>query len=384
MAVSLPADTANAAYAPAILQAVQNGDFNVTWGTVTSEYKGHKAVFRVFADALKMDVVDPNGVTYPNIRISVSAYLQQQIADVLECNLLTPKLADMLWLQRNVTLVPTPRVITSLTKYMISNSQAIDAQIAAQGNPSGIIQTVGKHWVIDASETNHPTKAENYGWHFSKSFGGSAWAACASDPTNPNCREIQDPGWFHDNKHLDYSQTCILVSRLCMLDGVQTDINTILSDASLAPLASHNGVIHYLRQPGVPVLSPLVKKPPCVGPGCPTLVSWGGDMSEFSSGPDWKAVAFSAGALVLVVGGFFGGLALLGGVHRRSPGARMREGLIAADPISPYVFDYRGTKTVIEKKRSGWCFKAGKTSRCEKSFRNAVVAAKNLVDADLV
>lgn len=453
MAVSLPADTANAAYAPAILAAVQAGNYVVSWGTVTSTYKGHTAQFRVFSDAMKMDVAGPDGVVHSNVRISVSAYLEQQIADVLGCSLLTPKLADMLWEQRNVTLLPTPRVITSMTNWMVTNSQAIDAQLSAQGNPVGICQTVGKHWVIDASETQHASKGENYGWHFAKSFGGSVWAACASDPTNQNCREIQDPGWFHDMHHLDYSQTCCLVSRLCMLDGVQVDIHSILSDAALAPLASHNGVITYLRQPGVPDISGAAKP---AGPGTNVSFLVEGEPNPTMATTDWNAVAWSAGAITLVIGGFFVGLSLAEKAHKNpiltnsiewrvgknsyvgrglltgaryeiiptvlrrkdgkpavywtlhengeqigdgstdteelrviadnfeqatAPTQPMSMSREANEPISPYVFDYRGVKTVITKKRSKWCYGKGKT-QCASSFRDAVVTVKNAIDAD--
>jgi hypothetical protein len=41
-----------------------------------------------------------------------------------------------------------------------------------------------------------------------------------------------------------------------MIDGVVRDIVDVLSDADLAPLVSHEGVIGW-RQPGVAQLQPL-------------------------------------------------------------------------------------------------------------------------------
>jgi hypothetical protein len=191
----LPADTKDKNYAPLILSLVEKGEHDApVWLPVTSTIKDHTAVFYVMSDALSIE----------GVRVSVSATLEQQIADTLGASLLTPKLADLAFMQRGACkLLPTPRVISSKTADMITNSEAIDTQLAAQGNPTGIKQTVGKHWTICNALALHPNKAVNYGWHFVKSFGGQRWAPCVSAP-NTDCRVIQDPGWFHDRTHIDY------------------------------------------------------------------------------------------------------------------------------------------------------------------------------------
>ena len=110
----------------AILQRITDGTFDpIQWATINSSIKDHTGEFQVFTDALKID----------GVRINVSAELEQKIADILECSLLTPKLADMIWEQRQVTLTPSPQPIASSTQAMIDHSGRIDAQLEALGNP---------------------------------------------------------------------------------------------------------------------------------------------------------------------------------------------------------------------------------------------------------
>lgn len=234
-----------------ILEQVQNGNYSAKWAWVKSTNGTSTAYFRVMSDALEVD----------GTRINVSARLEQQIADVLGCMLLTPKLADMIWMQRALTLIPYPRQITSSTQAMIEHSGKIDSGIAATGqDPDSLICTVGKHWVLDKALNSHPGKAENYGWHFAgASFQGITGEVCASlikDPaTGMYYRLIQGCGWAHDISHVDYSQTCVLVRKKCLVEGNRMNLSDVLSDATLAPLVSHNGVTTIFRQPGVPELS---------------------------------------------------------------------------------------------------------------------------------
>ncbi len=228
----------------AILDAVRKGSVVVKWAAINTEIAGHKATFTVFADALMMD----------GVRVNVSATLEQQIADLLSCSLLTPKLADEVWLQRKVAILPSPQPISASTQAMIDHSKRVDALIAQAGGGDGIISTVGKHWVIANGLETHKGKAENYGWHFPGStFIGQSFEGAVTPPG----RVIQGQGWAHDPSHVDYSQTCVLVQRKCKVDGVSMDIQKVLQDPELAGLASHEGVVRVLRQPGVAPLKPL-------------------------------------------------------------------------------------------------------------------------------
>jgi hypothetical protein len=228
-----------------ILSAVQSGGFEASFSEVLSVHGDHEARFWIFSDALKVG----------GVRVNVSADLQQRIADLLSCSLLTPFLADLAWLRRGATLTPHTRPITSLTSAMVDHSRLIDEDLAKLGQPSGVVSTVGKHWVIDDEMLGHPNKTENYGWHFpGQSFGGSAWSAAASSlkEGGHGLRLIQGRGWAHDKSHVDYSQTCVLVSRTCVVDGLRKRLEDVLGDPGLAWHASHSGPMRTFRQPGVP------------------------------------------------------------------------------------------------------------------------------------
>src|SRR5208282_4634714 len=156
----------------AILDAITKGNFTAKWGTIKSEIPGHTAEFTVLGDALMID----------GVRINVSATLEQQIADLLSCSLLTPKLADIIWMQATVVIPPSPQPISSSTEAMIAHSKRIDALIAHVGG-KGNISTVGKHWVICNGLETHKGKAENYGWHFNGAkFDGQTFEPAVTPP----------------------------------------------------------------------------------------------------------------------------------------------------------------------------------------------------------
>lgn len=290
----------------AILAAVQAGNYSVSWATIASAATGpsgttHNATFRVFADALKIG----------GVRITVSAYLQQTLADMLGCSLLTAKLMDLIFSQRDLTLLPHTQVPDSTmvsTKIMVAQSQWIDAQIPS--DTRGIIQTLGKSWLIDNLFVTQPAtagKAINYGWHMTSStFQGTTWPKSV---TLPNVYTIQNRGWAHAPQEVDYSQNCILVARDCIVDGLPADLQAVFQNPELAPLANADGVLKVLRQPGVPQ-APLVRSPPCTGADCPDLVDW---IQE----PTLQAASLAPIALLMAAGGFLGGLALERSGRRR-------------------------------------------------------------------
>jgi hypothetical protein len=232
-----------------MLDAISDGRGEATYADITIEEGGHTLVCHVFADAFKID----------GVRINVSAELEQQIADLYSCYLLTPKLADLVFLQRATTLVPLPMPITSSTAAMISESQKIDAAASKASYSEGILQTVGKHWCLSNKLWKKPGFAVNYGWHFLEgSFGMKGERAVTLASQNGhNLLVIQGPWQAHNYRHSDYSQNCVLVSRSCLLDGNEVDLGEILQDPSLAPLVSTEGPLQGLRLPGVTELDPL-------------------------------------------------------------------------------------------------------------------------------
>lgn len=237
-----------------ILEYVRSKKVTFSLVTITSEYNGHKGEFQVFEDALKID----------GVRVNVTADTQQQIADLLGCVLPTAKLYDLMWLECNHKIPPHPRPITSSTQAMIDHSKQIDEDLA-KTNAQGLKSTVGKTWIIHNSLASKPGKACNYGWHFEGvTFKGIKGHLVESKLKNPNTndyiRVIQPASLFHDPKHTDYSQVCVLVSRKCRVDEKEMDILDVLKDPELAILANHDGILKALRQPGTPQLEPIIEE----------------------------------------------------------------------------------------------------------------------------
>lgn len=247
--------------------AGDQGDFHMTEIDC-----GGGLVVSVFSDALKIG----------GVRINASARLEQQIADVYDCMLLTPLLADLVWANAVKKIRPFPLTQTAedlqkmaTTAYMLKESALIDK--AASGAPAGILSTVGKHWVNTPYIT--PSKACNYGMHFQGTWtltpsgvlvqsnpdGPANFGGMKGEPTVSNLgnvRVLQGPGYRHDPSHTDYSQTVVLVSRTCTHEGQKKRLSDILADAQLSKYVS-TSPLSFDRQPGVPVYkAPTPVTPP--------------------------------------------------------------------------------------------------------------------------
>lgn len=234
-----------------ILEAVRSGNAEYSFTSIGSNVKDYKAKFNVFSDALKIE----------GVRVNVTAETQQQIADEMGCLLMTARIADLRHNQASVKLKPNLRAdptggsLMSTTEWMIWHSNKIDKQLELLGNPGGLIDTVGKHWIIDSS-LNRPrisNGAINYGWHYSKSInlGGVPRDIPVSHKEMPNIVMIQSRGSHHDYRHSDYSQICVLVTRECEVNGKAMDLVDVLKDPELSYLANHSGPTAVWRQPGV-------------------------------------------------------------------------------------------------------------------------------------
>lgn len=231
-----------------LFEEIKSGKADFSYSTITSSFSDHKAEFYVFSDALKID----------SVRINVSAELQQKIADSLDCMLLTARLADMIWIQKDCTIKPLPRLISSSTVSMIAHSQSIDNELAKFGTEPKLISTVGKHWIVDNDLAWHIGRAINYGWHFANNdFVGPTEYSVSKDEAGKQIKMIQGRGWGHDIHHVDYSQTCVLVSNQCKLDGNLIDLKTLLGNNVSCNLASHQGPLKIFRQSGTQIFPKL-------------------------------------------------------------------------------------------------------------------------------
>lgn len=219
-----------------ILSEVHNSNASFNFAEIYSTYKNHSATFYIFNDALKIE----------NIRVNVSAATMQKIANHLNCILPTAKLYDLMYSQAQKKIPPKPRAISSTKDAMIAHSLEIDQSITN----SNIIATVGKVWILD---NNTPKDmACNYGWHFEgdsyQGIRGDVTASGIVDSAGKPIRMIQSRGYRHNSSHCDYSQICILVSKECIVDGENKNIEDVLKDPELSFLANHSGVLKSLEQ----------------------------------------------------------------------------------------------------------------------------------------
>ena len=248
MSVAWPTNLTDPAYAPLILGAATQGQYELAWTPIQSVVAGHTVEFLFSARPLRID----------GVFVNVSATIQQQVADALGAILPTPKMMDLAWLQRAATISPVTLPITSTANGMLQASAKLDA---AMGDTTGAL-VCQKTWCIANSLVTKPGTALNYGFFCiptsGTSWNGIATEACASFPTQPKLgRVIQGQGWAHNSAHLDYSQLCPLVHRDAKVDGTRVDIAAILTDSTLAAAVSHEGPLTLpgLRQPGVPLFS---------------------------------------------------------------------------------------------------------------------------------
>jgi hypothetical protein len=273
--VQWPKNTSDPAYDALVLSVITAGNFAHTFVPITIG----NGVFQVSADALKID----------GVRINASATLQQHIADLLGAYLPTPKIFDQMWAQRAVTVLPCTQPASFSTEAMIKHSACIDAQLVKLAPTAGIVQTVGKTWAL--SNKLSPTVAMNIGWHLEKPIPGIPFDPA---PTLSGAHMIQSPGTRHNAQHSDYSQIVLLVSRNCTVDGRTTTFASVAQDPSLAGLVSHEGVLKFLRQPGVTeVVTPprrevAVVKP--IGPATMAFMSVGATAGAMMGGPKGAAV----------------------------------------------------------------------------------------------
>lgn len=211
----------------AILRAFRDGHhLPLVWAELTAGRGSDTVSFFVTADALEV------GDASNSLRVTTTARTAQRIADLFGCVLQTPSLCDLVWEQASVRLTPsfqTPDAHMSDTSRMVAHHAAVEEKRRGR---TGLVENVGKHWVLVNSLFARPGRAANYGWF---------------DPRAPNRRLWQSVGTAHNLDHVDYSQVVRLVQRSARLNGAVVDI----SDPRIAWAVSGEGPLLAWRLPGV-------------------------------------------------------------------------------------------------------------------------------------
>lgn len=255
--VTPPAGDSITAREARTLDAVRSGRAVFDWVPMLSYKDGQIATFYVFGDALKID----------GVRVNAGARLQQQIADLLGARLLTPQLSDLRYASASIQIPPQPMAIAASLAAEREHSERVDraiAKVAGSSSPvrGRIIAPVGKDWTLGRALATHPGKAQNYGWQFKgkspgASFEGIKGHAPSVLPDFEDFSVIQPAATAHGLDQDDYSQTVVLVRQAAELNGQPTTIDRILTDPAFAMLASAEGVLPFVRQPGVPELGAI-------------------------------------------------------------------------------------------------------------------------------
>jgi hypothetical protein len=244
----------------AILDLVGQGHALLSWQPIHVVRGNVVATFYVTADAVRL------GEPGDAIRFTVGSRGQQMLADELEAVLPTAQLADEIYRQAHIQIMPvtmTQETTTGMSSraWMLGHSDAVDAQIVGPAQHLGfdpntaIVAPVGKDWVVSTMLEGHPNyricptpkgerpqrgllpAAINYGWHHPMAPGHRRSA------TLPNVAVYQPEADCHDENHHDYSQTARLVYRwvtVCRAKSL-TGFGAITPCVPLAPCTLPDG-----------------------------------------------------------------------------------------------------------------------------------------------
>ena len=216
----------------AILNELLSGnipDFLRTLRPVTVHRSGHTIVYRVMPDYLAI------GTDSDYLRIPMGARTAQAIADAYGCSLPTRRMVTDIWAAATQKLTPiamTPGAQMRSNAYFLAHNQSIEAQLRARSHSLG--ELVGGHKkdvVLTDLYIYRPDRVAIFGWHY------------------PNGTYIQPLSTVHVHWYADYSHGIRLIEAVVEVDGRAMDLVDVMSDPSLHPLVSDEGVITQTRVP---------------------------------------------------------------------------------------------------------------------------------------
>ena len=222
-----------------ILDAVSAGIVSCQWLPITSSINNHTATFYVCDDALYAEFGDGT-----RFRPQCTATMTQQAADILGASMITAKISDLAYQQADVVLdaqpLPAGPDMVTTTKSKQYN-ELVEKKRAGR---TGLIRDCGKAWILHNAivpVVMGARGAVNYGF-YSKS---------ANSKNNTGNFLWQNCGFRHNLQHQDYSQTVILMSGECIVDGNEMKVLDVMLDKELSYLLNYEGVVKYTRQLGV-------------------------------------------------------------------------------------------------------------------------------------
>ena len=176
----------------------------------------HKIAFRVSPDYLAV------GSDEDFVRVPLTPYIAQHIADMVGCVLPTRKMVDDIYQHTDSKLAPLPLTEEreSLATFL-EHHQLVQRQL--QNQPARFVAGIKKDVVITKEVAKRPGHVAIYGWH--KLDG----------------KPIQPLTTVHVDWYVDYSHGIRLVDQWAEVDGKAMLVRDVLQDKNLCSLLSDEG-----------------------------------------------------------------------------------------------------------------------------------------------
>jgi hypothetical protein len=190
---------------------------DVTAEVTLDDGKSHEVVYRVSPDYLSIGSDDDF------VRMPLTPYVAQHIADMFGCVLPTSKMVDDIYRAADVKLAPLPltKDRESLAVFLDHHKQIQQAWENRQ--PRQVVVGIKKDVVVTNRLLELPNRVALYGWH-----------RLSGDP-------IQPLTTVHVDWYVDYSHGIRLIDEWCEFDGQLKRIEDLLKDQELCQLLSDEG-----------------------------------------------------------------------------------------------------------------------------------------------
>ena len=185
--------------------------------------KLHKAVFYAAPDYLAVGGDDDF------VRMPLTPYVAQRIADMMGCVLPTRKMVDDIYRAADVKLAPQPlteereALATFLEHHQLIQRSWLNRQ------PGQLVAGIKKDVVVTDKLLERPAHVAIYGWH--KLDG----------------KPIQPLTTVHVDWYVDYSHGIRLIDQWCQVDGEPRRVTDVWGDPVLSKLLSDEGPLEVTR-----------------------------------------------------------------------------------------------------------------------------------------
>jgi hypothetical protein len=185
--------------------------------------KTHTVTYRVTPDYLAIGSDDDF------IRMPLTPYVAQQVADVLGCVLPTRKMVNDIYQNAEVKLTPQPLTEDRESLATFFEHHKLIQQAWQTRQPRQLVAGIKKDVVVTNKLLESPRRVAIYGWHKS------------------NGEPIQPLTTVHADSYVDYSHGIRLIDAECQLDGQSSRVEDIWKDKQLWPLLSDEGPLECSR-----------------------------------------------------------------------------------------------------------------------------------------